>query len=204
MSHYSEQERLIDRREAVRRVSAILGGAALIGGSSLIAACGNDRTQATAGVGSFSATDISLLDEVADTILPTTTTPGAKAAKVGPFIALMVTDTYEAKDQQIFTAGLVQLEEACRKAHNTGFMTASPEQRLKLLEGLDQEQHTYQKDKKDDAPTHYFRMIKELTLLGYFTSEIGVTKAQRYQETPGRYDPCLPYAPGETSWASHA
>jgi len=204
MSHLPEQERLIDRREAVLRVSALLGGAALIGGSSLLAACAKDRAPAAVGVGAFSATDIALLDEVADTILPATSTPGAKAAKVGPFMALMVTDTYDEKDQQIFRAGLTQLEEACRKAHNTGFMTASPEQRLSLLETLDKEQKAYQDAKQKGDPNHYFRMVKELTLLGYFTSEIGCTQAQRYAETPGRFDPCVPYTAGETSWAAHA
>jgi hypothetical protein len=53
-------------------------------------------------------------------------------------------------------------------------------------------------------PAHYFRMMKELALLGYFTSEIGYTKAMRYIETPGRFDPCVPYSPGEPAWAAHA
>ena len=47
-------------------------------------------------------------------------------------------------------------------------------------------------------------MMKELALLGYFTSEIGATQALRYTETPGRYDPCIPYTPGEKAWAAHA
>ena len=55
-----------------------------------------------------------------------------------------------------------------------------------------------------DAPSHYFRMMKELALLGYFTSEIGYTQAMRYIESPGRFDPCAPYAPGEKAWAPHA
>jgi hypothetical protein len=55
-----------------------------------------------------------------------------------------------------------------------------------------------------DAPNHYFRMMKELTLLGYFTSEIGYTQAQRYVESPGRFDPCVPYQAGEPAWAPHA
>ena len=54
------------------------------------------------------------------------------------------------------------------------------------------------------APPHYFRLVKELTLSGYFTSEIGMTQALRYVEAPGRFDPCVPYTPGETSWAGHA
>ena len=188
----------IDRREAIRRVTALLGGVALVGGSSLVAACERaQRGVGAAGAGTFSAHDVALLDEVAETILPETKTPGAKAAHVGAFMALMVTDTYEDREQQIFRAGMRQLEQA-------SFMAAKPAQRLALLERLDREQKAYMDGKADDRPAHYFRLMKELTLLGYFTSEIGCTQAQRYRETPGRFDPCVPYTPGETAWAGHA
>jgi len=242
----------ISRREAVRRVGALLGGITFVGGSSLIAACQKERTAVPAGaaVGEFTPDDIALLDEIADTILPETKTPGAKAAKTGAFMALMVTDTYDPKDQKIFRDGMRTLDDASKKANNNAsFMTATPAQRLALLETLDREQKA-QADAKDaaakqtkskaddakttegkkadkflpdqrkeaaaaadvnpapaitaDTPTHYFRMMKELTLLGYFTSEIGMTKAQRYIESPGRFDPCVPYTPGETAWAGHA
>jgi hypothetical protein len=55
-----------------------------------------------------------------------------------------------------------------------------------------------------DAPAHWFRMMKELALLGYFTSEVGYKQAQRYEETPGRFDPCVDYKPGDKAWAPHA
>jgi hypothetical protein len=248
----------IDRREAIRRVSLLLGGVTLVGGSSLLAACQRERAagrrdSAGGAVGEFSTDDIALLDEVAETILPETKTPGAKAAKTGAFMALMVTDSYDARDQKIFRDGMRTLDEASRKANNASFMAATPAQRLSLLETLDREQKTHMdaidaarkraKGEKErgsaagkppaakageaylpdqrkeaatgadigaaaaitaDTPPHYFRMMKELALLGYFTSEIGCTQALRYQETPGRYDPCVPYTPGEKAWAPHA
>jgi len=181
---------LMSRREALVRVSAALGGVSLVGGSALLTACAGPRpTAADLGHTPFSATDVAFLDEVAETILPETATPGAKAAGVGPFMALMVTDCYDPAEQAIFRAG---------------FMGAQPEQRLALLEGFDREQKGYTDSKAKEAPAHWFRMVKELTLLGYFTSEIGCTKAMRYVEAPGRYEPCLPLQPGETAWASHA
>jgi len=240
----------INRREAIQRVTAMLGGLTLVGGSSLIAACekaqdqAKDTTAAAAGpqqaIGQFSPQDIAYLDEIADTILPTTSTPGAKAAKTGAFMALMVTDTYEPKDQQIFRAGMQTLDEASKKANNGAtFMAATPQQRLTLLEAIDKEAKTHMdtrdaarraRDKASaakvlpdqrkeaapgadvgaasaitaDTPPHYFRMMKELSMLGYFTSEIGCKQAMRYVESPGRFDPCVPYAPGEKSWAPHA
>jgi hypothetical protein len=150
-----------------------------------------------AQVGSFTAQDIAFLDEVAETILPETKTPGAKAAHVGAFMALMVTDTYEDREQAIFRDGMRSLNEA-------SFLTATPAQRLALLERLDREQKAYMDARERGAPAHYFRLMKELTLLGYFTSEIGCTQAMRYAETPGGFEPCVPYRPGETAWAAHA
>lgn len=203
----TDQARLIDRREAIRRVSALLGGIALVGGSTLLTACEREQPRAAAsgaGAGRFTTDDIAFLDEVAETILPETKTPGAKAAQVGAFMALMVTDTYDERDQQIFRDGMRQLDAACHTMHSVSFMAATPAQRLALLEQLDREQKAYMDARKDDDPAHSFRMMKELTLLGYFTSEIGYTQAMRYVETPGRFDPCVPHTAGETTWAPHA
>jgi hypothetical protein len=83
-------------------------------------------------------------------------------------------------------------------------MAATPAERLTLLERLDKEARDHDWNRAEDEPPHYFRMLKELTLLGYFTSEIGYTQAMRYAETPGRYDPCAPYEEGEAAWANHA
>lgn len=187
---------VLTRREALRRVSLLLGGATLIGESVWLAA----EAAPSASKPLFSSSEVALLDEIADTILPATSTPGAKAAGVGPFIALMVTDVYDSRQQRVFRAGLATLDRECRKQNGAAFMACTPAQRTALLERLDAEQYA----QRNSGTLHYFRMMKELTLLGYFTSEIGYTQAMRYTETPGRFDPCVPYAPGEKSWAPHA
>ena len=192
---------MMNRREAIKQVTALLGGVTLAG-TGLLGAVERAHARAAkarAQVGAFTAQDIALLDEVADTILPETKTPGAKAANCGPFMALMVTDTYDDNQQAVFRDGVQKLTAA-------GFMTKSPAERLAQLEQLDREAKTYMDSRTQGggAAPHYFRLIKELTLLGYFTSEIGMTQAQRYRETPARFDPCVPYTPGETSWAGHA
>jgi hypothetical protein len=197
---------LITRREAILRVSALLGGVALVGQSAMLAGC-ERRTQ---NVAAFTEEDVAFLDEVAETILPETSTPGARAAGVGAFIALMVTDTYDAREQQVFHTGVQSIEQECQEMHGASFMSATPDQRLALLEKLDAEQMQYMRahernsPTENDLPAHYFRMIKELALLGYFTSEIGYNQAMRYIETPGRYEPCTHYAPGDKAWAPHA
>ncbi|HEY3516550.1 MAG TPA: gluconate 2-dehydrogenase subunit 3 family protein [Gammaproteobacteria bacterium] len=192
---------LLTRREAILRVSALLGGATLIGQSAWLAGC---TTAPRSSASLFSESDVALLDEIADTILPPTKTPGAKAAGVGPFIAMMVTDTYDPPEQRVFAEGLAALEDESRAQNGGGFIASSPAQRVALLERLDREAIDYMRRPGAEGRPHYFRLIKELTLLGYFTSEIGCTQALRYAETPGRFDPCVTYTAGEKAWAGHA
>ena len=193
---------LVTRREAILRVSALLGGATLVGQSAWLAGC---TTAPRSSANLFSESDVALLDEVADTILPPTKTPGAKAAGVGPFIAMMVTDTYDPPEQRVFVDGLAALEDESRAQNGGGFIASSPAQRVALLERLDREAIEYgRRLGSEGRPPHYFRLIKELTMLGYFTSEIGCTQALRYIETPGRFDPCVTYTAGEKAWAGHA
>ena len=197
----NDDHHLITRRDAILRVSALFGGIALVGQSAMLAGCSRRKAPDDAVLAEH---DVAFLDEVAETILPETGTPGAKAAGVGAFIVLMVADTYSAREQQVFRDGMRTLDGECDEMHGASFMSATPGQRLALLEKLDAEQMHYMKTRADDAPAHYFRMMKELALLGYFTSEIGCNQAMRYVETPGRYEPCVPYAPGEKAWAAHA
>ncbi|MGA2564883.1 MAG: gluconate 2-dehydrogenase subunit 3 family protein [Steroidobacteraceae bacterium] len=227
MSSETQASQLLNRREAIRRASAFLGGAAFVAGSGLLAAAERARSASPGTTGAFSAQDIALLDEIAETILPATRTPGAKAANTGAFMALMVTDCYGPAEQQAFHDGLRKLNEATKKANGISFIAATPAQRLGVLKQLDQEQKLVMdaRDAADrkrkglaqlpgapaataqaniDGPAHYFRMMKELTLLGFFTSEVGCTKALRYVESPGRFDPCLPYTAGDPAWAEHA
>jgi hypothetical protein len=194
-------DQLLTRREALIRVGAWLGGS-MIGGSVLLSGCATLDSRPAAEL--FSNSDIDYMDEIADTILPETSTPGAKAAKVGAFIAIMVADTYTADEQAIFSAGLDNVDSECRRDTGIPFMAATRAQRQALLERLDREQFDYMQARAPDLPVHYFRMIKELTLQGYYTSEIGYKQAMRYIETPGAFEPCVPYTAGDRAWASHA
>jgi hypothetical protein len=187
----------ISRRDAVQRVAAILGGA-LVGGSALWTGRAYAEPRRP---GQLQADDAAFLEEVADTILPATETPGAKAAGVGPFMVVMVNDCYDERDQGIFRDGMRDLDDRSRRRYGAGFREATPDQRTELLTEVDREQKEYMDRRGPGEPSHYFRMMKELTLLGYFTSEIGSTQALRFAPIPGRYDPCVPYLAGERSWS---
>jgi hypothetical protein len=187
----------MQRREAVQYISILLGGT-VVGSSYFLSGCKSETGRSM----TFTQDDIAWLDEVADTILPETKTPGAKAAKVGQFMTVMVNDCYDENDQKIFHEGMNKLDDFSKKNYDKALMEINTQQRHDLLVKLDQEQKDYMKNKKETDPSHYFRMMKELTLLGYFTSEIGCTQARRYVETPGSYNGCVPYKKGDKAFAT--
>lgn len=191
----------MNRREALSRVALLLGGT-VVGASVFLEGCNTGDKKTSAGTGTaFTPDDVSFLDEVAETIIPATNTPGARAAKVGAFMTVMVRDCYEDNDQKTFREGMGKINDASTKKFDKVFMELTPEQKHDLLSGIDKEQQEYTSKKKATDAAHYFRLMKELTLLGYFSSEIGATQALRYVETPGRYDGCIPYKKGDKAWA---
>ncbi len=202
---------MMNRRDALARVALLMGGA-VIGGDYFLTGCSpasSDKqagdTKDKAAANNFKPLNpeqTAYLNEVAETILPTTKTPGAKAANVGAFMGVMVRDCYTPADQQIFVDGMAKLEEASKKQNSKGFLQSTPNERTALLTALDKEQKDYSKNKKLEQPNHYFRMMKELTLLGFFTSEVGATQALRYLPVPGKYDGNVPYKKGDRAWAT--
>lgn len=190
----------MNRRDALSRVALILGGT-VVGANVFLEGCKPaDKKASSTSLTEFSPDDVAYLDEIAETIIPQTDTPGAKAAKVGAFMTVMVRDCYEEKDQKTFRDGMDKINDAAKKKFDKTFMSITPQQRHELLVGIDNEQKENSKNKKDD-PDNYFRLMKELTLLGYFTSEPGCTQALRYVETPGKYEGCIPYKKGDKAWA---
>ena len=185
----------MNRRELLKMVAVATGGV-VIGGEFFLAGCKNPE----AGVGetaTFTESDIAFLDEVAETIFPKTSTPGAKDAKVGQFMTVMVTDCYEEKDQKAFREGMKKIDEACQKMHGHSFMKASPEHRHELLVSIDKERTDHQKNKNREDPNHYFQYFKQLTIMGYFTSKEGREGATNYQPVPGKYIGDVPYKKGD-------
>ncbi len=189
----------MNRREAITQVSWILGGTII--GSSVFLETGC-KTSTEKAADFFNVDTIALLNEMGETILPKTSTPGAKDAKVGEFMAVMVKDCYTANEQGIFREGINRLEKRCKDEFGKTFMECNADERNRFFVKMDGLQKAYMAGKTPEQPPHYFRMIKELTLLGFFTSEIGSTKALRYIETPGKYDGDVPYKKGDRMWAN--
>lgn len=177
----------MNRRDALKTTAATLG-ATFLASSGLLAACA--REKAPAWTGKLSADDQATLEDIADTILPTTPqSPGAKAAGVGTGIALLVNDCYEATDQQRVVDGLAEF----RKRAGSDFGSKPRAERERILREIDAQA-------KKAGDKHWFHLFRELSNTAYFSSEVGLTKALRYMQTPGHWSGCVPAEPGQIAW----
>ncbi len=188
----------MNRREALRRVAFIVGGS-VVGANLFLQGCNRPASKDVATL--FEGSTPDFIGEIAEAILPKTATPGAKEAGVGDFIPVMIRDCYEEKDQKIFIDGLNGIDDRAKKEFKKGFLELTPEERLQFVNAYDKEAQEYQGSKKEDDPNHFFTLFKQLTLTGFFTSEVGMKQALRYVKIPGKYDGNYPYKKGDKAWA---
>ena len=189
----------MDRRELIKRI-ALLTGVAVAGSEFFLSGC---KSSDKSSVGFFYEKDILFFDEVAETILPKTDTPGAKDAEVGKFMASFSTGCYDEIQLKTLKEGINKLNDASREIYNVSFMDSSALQKQLLLIATDAEAKEHNKKNNDQGnkEPHYFTLMKQLALLGFFTSKPGVTQVLRYVPVPGKYEGCIEYKKGETSWA---
>ena len=169
----------------------------------------------------FTDNNIKLLDEIGETIIPATAgSPGAKAAHIGEFMKVYVTDCYDAGQQKIFWEGINTIKKESIKKYNNQFQKLRLSQKKEVLNSLRNEpgkstsenikkgtgdaiQTGKGAENKENANSgKFFSMIQNLTVFGYFTSEPGATKALRYIQTPGSYKGEVPYKKGDKAWAT--
>lgn len=138
-------------------------------------------------------------------IIPQTDTPGARAARVNEFIDLVLAEWCDDADRALFLDGLADVDARARALYGTDFVHGNESQQVQILTALDQElalrrdaaKEGNTQRARDAAPDQtFFHLLKRLTLVGYYTSEIGANQELQYQIIPGRYDACFPLESG--------
>ncbi len=133
---------------------------------------------------------------ISELIIPQTDTPGAKGARVNEFIDVILTDWYNDDERVNFLEGLADVDASSQKLFGKDFVSASPAQQTQLLAELDKEMvsmHAAAKGKpEDEVEEKFFAAIKELTLVGYYTSQIGFEQELHAQIIPPRHAGCVP------------
>jgi gluconate 2-dehydrogenase gamma chain len=229
----------IDRREALRRTARLLGG--VISAPTLAAMLAGCEAPATGEAGwtprALSPAQGELVATVAEHIIPTTDTPGARTAGVHRFIDTMLAEYYSPAERDAFLAGVADVDRRAKASKGKAFLRLSPAEQREVLTALDVEAYhgrpapaatgsramdergqesergrtegaTAEQRKRDPtqpqpqpARQPFFRTMKELTLLGYYTSQVGATQELKYAQVPGRFDGCVPYATIGRAWS---
>jgi len=188
----------MNRREALKRVALLLGGA--ISAPVVNAVLSGYRPLPRYTPQTLSAEQNELVITIAELIIPTTDTPGAREAGVGQFIDLMLTEWYPAKDRNRFLAGLADLENQFQLKHGKRFLQGTSPEQTEFLANLDLEAIGARRARVKEVP--FFGMMKEMTLAGYYTSEIGATDELQFRPATDRYDGCIPLeSVGGRAWA---
>jgi hypothetical protein len=190
----------IDRREALKRVALLCGGALsapTIAG--VLSGCQTDSS-ASWSPAVLSGHQNDLVVTISERIIPATDTGGAEAAHVNRFIDAMLADGFPPEDRDRFLSGLDEVDADAESEHGAAFLECTPDQQTALMTTWDEAAFGPDASFDREAPP-FFRTMKELTIFGYYTSEIGASQELRFDPVMGRYEPCVPFEEIGRTWA---
>jgi hypothetical protein len=202
----------LDRREALKFLAAGVAASALP--PPVLAAFRgiHANLSQSPALKVLSAHQDATVSAAADLLLPATDTPGAKAARVNEFIDHILADWYSDEERTIFLKGLADLDTRTRKLFGKDFVSAGADQQAEVFRALGEEMAAALIGVASAAPGYrgstpepadnFYAMFRELTLTGYFTSEIGMTQVLHEVIIPGRFDGCVPMTPGPQTTGS--
>lgn len=190
----------LSRRDAIYRVGLIMGGVISAPALSILNGC-QPQVKETASDGKLlNSNQQGIVAAISALIIPVTDTRGALEAGVPEFVELMIADCYPTEDQNRFISGIDEIDKDAKSAYNKSFLELEEPQQIELLTKIEKEAVEKRTSDPEFVPPALL-MLKELTLIGYFTSEIGATQALSYVHVPGKYEPCSPLQPGQKTWA---
>lgn len=190
----------ITRKEAIRRSGYLLGG--VIFAPSIVGLLNGCTVKRTEGWEPefFSEYEANLVTALADVIMPKDDYPSASEVGVPSFIESMVSTVYNQEQRNAFMQGLNEFGSLAQGTLQIDFTESVDEDRYRFT--YEQNQTALQLRNEPNSEPSFFLMFKELTILGYFTSEVGATQVLRYEPTPGFYNGCMPFDEIGKTWAT--
>lgn len=193
----------IDRREALKKTAWLMGAA--VSASTVAAFLQSCKSAPDLNYKPvfFTEDQARIVSELAEVIIPKTDTPGAKDVGVPNFIDLILKECYKEEDQKSFLEGLAKFDADAKAAYGDSFIYLKPDQKLEYVKKANEA--AIAEVKKDPAAKRPFILTaKELTMLGFFSSEPGATQVLQYVAVPGSYKGCIPLseAGNGKTWAS--
>lgn len=172
--------------------------------AGLMAGCKVDATQALFVPETLTAAHNDAVVALSEIIIPETDTPGAKAARVNEFIDLMLTKWYPEEYRSLFLEGLAEVEKRSKGEYGSSFDAISLDNQNDMMSELEKEAISWMESEEVSTARSpeipFFVMIKELTVAGYYTSEIGATQELKYMPM-GEYKGSVPFSEIGRAWS---
>lgn len=191
----------MNRREAIQRAAMVLGYA--VAAPTMMGILNGCKATPELSFKPVFLTEdqARLVAEVAEIIIPKTDTPGAKDVGVPSFIDTMLKDCYKKEDQERYIAGLTEFDNAAKEAYGDLFLSLDADKQAEHVKKVHDAAIAAEKaGEAKDRP--FILMTKELTVSGFFTSEVGATQVLQYAPVPGAYHGCVPLAEVGKTWAT--
>lgn len=166
---------------------------ALVSGAGVVNRLGAALTDSRSYVNILNTQQREMCAAVAELIIPETDSPGAKAAGVPSFIERMVSVYYNDNERNIFIKGLNELDKYCLNNFDDAFLRCSTSKKTSALEAADLGSRDYKSSvvseelESYDEYTPFFHKIKELSVVGYFSSKTGIENEMYYLAMPMEY-----------------
>ena len=192
----------MDRREALQRTALMLGYA--ISAPAIMGVLnGCKATPELAYKPVFFTEDVArMVTEIAEIIIPKTDTPRAKETGVPAFIDKIINDCYEKEDQDRFLKGASDFDADAKATYGDTFIYCDADKQKELVYKYHGEAVAAMKSETPPKDRPFILMMKELTMLGFFTSEPGATQVLQYDPVPGAYKGCVPLSEVGRTWAT--
>lgn len=187
----------LKRRDALKMLSTMAISTAIPGELWALGRALNAQVAAGSRLRTFNPQQDATVTLIADMIIPATETPGAKAVRVNEFIDLILTDWSDDEEKQLFLRGLADLDQHSRSLHGKDFVDCSERQQVELLTEMDNQLAADWKTvdrltRHPEPPKTFFYLMKHLTLVGYYTSDVGAQQELQYEIIPTQHGGCLP------------
>jgi hypothetical protein len=180
----------LTRREALQRAAVMLG---LALSPTLIASALRAQTAPSPAGPHLSPSQLAAVAAIAERILPRTDTPGASDVNVAGFIDRMYGEYLGPAERRSLVTGLAELEKSTAASARKAFVQLDAAAQDRVLQGM--------ATAKEPATREFFRQIRELTVVGYFTSEQVGKTVLHYDPVPGRWEADVPIAEvGNRNW----
>ena len=186
------------RREAIKSYALIAGALSTVSISTILSGCKAEVKEGWTPE-FFDENEIKILETITEFIMPKTDTPGANDALVHRFIDSAVNDVVEEDEQTIFKSGLKEIETKSQSGFNKSFSDLDTDEMDFIVSHFHREAE--KKLKVDPDSKHIFPLLRQLTVVGFFTSEIGSTQVLRHNPIPGEYLGCVPFGPDDVMMA---